>query len=107
MIDTLILKLSLLNLVLISASAVATAILPKANTKLFAAGHLFAHSTGGSGSALFTCKQAGSQAVNCDFTATQGEESSTTYAIGTSPDGITTGEANTGLIIRFGIANSS
>jgi hypothetical protein len=101
-------KLSILGLVLMGASAVTAAILPKSNSngKLFANGHLFANSTGGSGAALNTCKAAGTEAVNCDFTATAGVASYTTDGSGTSTDAAngSTGALNTGLIGSFAVS---
>lgn len=101
-------KMSILGLVLMGASAVTAAILPKADTRVFASGHLNANSTGGSGDALKTCKavQAG-EAVDCDFTATNNVNSFTTGGQGTSADVLgTTGALNTGLIVSGGIAKS-
>jgi hypothetical protein len=82
-------NLSLLGLVLMGASAVTAAILPKTSTNVRASGVLVDDSTDIDGvDGQLTCKQG--VADNCDFTATGGNASFTTGGVGTSADGATT-----------------
>jgi len=84
-------NLSLLGLVLMGASAVTAAVLPKAHSNVRAAGQLVGGSTNVNGVAnQVTCKQG--VADNCDFTATGGNASFTTggNTEGSSDAGATT-----------------
>lgn len=94
-------KLSLLSLVLMGASAVCAFIIPKANKKVFANGHLEWDSHNGNNFQL-TCRTgliAG--ATKCDYTQTNGVNSFTSVDGNvTSVAGLTShnpGLSNTGL----------
>jgi hypothetical protein len=89
-------NLSLLGLVLMGASALTAAILPKENAKkLYVEGDFLQVSASANNTPQFTCRT-GNNLFNCDFSATVDAASATTNANGTSADADSANYNNTG-----------
>ena len=94
-------KLSVLGLVLMGASAVTAAILPKSNARLFSAGHIEQNSLSGVSNIQLTCKDGYQVNVqHCDFTATGGDSTTSVGAANPNPNTSDNVDANntTGLV---------
>jgi hypothetical protein len=93
-------KLSALGLVLMGASAVCAFVMPKAEKKVFANGHLEFNSTTGGVDNQATCKSGVINGVTkCDFTLTDNGSFTSAANVHTSDDVLgSTGATNTGML---------
>ena len=100
-------NLSLLGLVLLGASAVTAAIMPKEDSKKVLANGQIALNSDGAGNERWTC-EAGGANPDCDYTATDDVSSNTSAGGNTSATvDITTGTLNTGDNLTEGITYHS